>query len=94
MSKQKIEQGMDTEAIKTLLRFSCPPHRQEGEGISITEWSKTMNIGKSKAKKMLFERDDLTPVIMMDSKNIETIIFIPSADAKEKYPDWIIENEN
>jgi hypothetical protein len=89
---EKVQPGMDTEAIITLLKLQSPPERHEGEGINVPEYAKALRKSKDRARKELSEREDLLPVLMTGYNGRETIVFMPIEDAKNKYPDWIIES--
>lgn len=90
MSKKKVEPGMDTEAIITLIKLSKPPRRKEGEGVTIPEIAQQLEITKDRAKKDLVARSDLLSVQMTGSNGKPVMVFMPTEDAKNQYPDWII----
>lgn len=89
MNSKKVESGMNTEAIATLIELSMPPRRADGEGITVPELVKTLGCTKSHAKKVLDERDDLICVVMLGNTGKEVHVWMPEEDAKDKYENWI-----
>lgn len=90
---KKIEPGMETEAIATLLRLSMPPTRKQREGITTPELSEATGCSKGGARDILRSREDLLPVLMIGYSGTQTFVYMPKEDAQEKYPDWIISEE-